>query len=374
MAANIGIGPSMSLAQLERTLADLPPESDALASVKLSIASGRETDLLADIWTAILCGTLCRRAETQVVYSSPDEGDGEDLRFAHSPAGLACASIAASIRSVAGTPLDAAGLRRRLMLENDGLVSPYSDVVQTLVEFDPDYPVSPLFLRSSGAEPAPRLRRRLFETQVLRFRQLLDLGRLRRGSGPVRTGPAGDVGRFLAELHENGLEHGSRGVTGTLSGTRLLRMRTHAAGHPEDLLERCGPFRQLRYYVERTFTGSDPVNLIEASISDFGMGIVDTFQASPAGLGPDVDRRDVLEGLIYDRLTSKSNDPSAGLGIQKALEAARSMQAFVSLRTAEFWMAASFLPDKPKARLVHLGTPSRPPVAGTHWQIFWPQP
>jgi hypothetical protein len=374
MAANIEIGPSISLAQLERSLADLPPESDSPGSAKLSITRGRETDLLSDIWTAILCGTLCRRAETQVVYSGPDEDDDEDLRFAHSPAGLACASIAASIRSAAGTPLDAAGLRRRLILENDGLVSPYSDVVQTLVEFDPDYPVSRLFLRSDGGEPVPRLRRRLFEIQVLHFRQLLDLGRLRRGSGPVRVGSAGEVGRFLAELHENGLQHGSRGLSGTLSSTRFLRIRTHSADQPEDLLERCGRFRHLSHYVERTFRGTDPVTLIEASISDFGMGMVDAFQASPAGFGPNVDRREIMEGLIYGRLTSKSNDPSAGLGIQKALGAAQRMQAFVSLRTAEFWMAASFVPDKPEARLTHLGTPAHPKVAGTHWQIFWPHP
>lgn len=114
--------------------------------------------------------------------------------------------------------------------------------------------------------------------------------------------------------------------------------------------------------------------LVEASISDFGLGIVDGFQASAAGYGPDADRLELLEQLIYGRLTSKSNDTSAGLGIQNALDAARRMNAFVSLRTAEFWMAVSFLPEKPEARLVHLGMAPHPPVAGTHWQIFWPQP
>ena len=34
----------------------------------------------------------------------------------------------------------------------------------------------------------------------------------------------------------------------------------------------------------------------------------------------------------------------------------------------------SFLSDKENPRLVHLGNAPHPWVAGTHWQIFWPQP
>lgn len=370
MGSTIQIGASTSLADLEQQLKDLPA-GDAHLAAKLRIDIGLEADLLTDIWTAILCGTLCRRAETGIVYAESSDGD---VRFAASLVGLVGASMATSIRSEAEGELDVAALKQRLMLDNEGLVSPDSDVVQTLVEFDTKFSVSPLFQRGNGTEADKLLRRRLFETQVLRFRQLLDLGTLRRGGGPVKAGAAGDVGYFLAELHENGLEHGSRGRDGPLDGTRFLRLRTHSAGNPGELLERCGPFRQLRHYVQRTFRGKDPVTLVEASVSDFGLGIVDAFQASTAGMGPNADRRALLEGLIYGRLTSKSNDSSAGLGIQNALDAARSMQAFVSLRTAEFWMAASFLSDKPEARLTHLGKSPHPPVAGTHWQILWPQP
>lgn len=367
---NVEIGHALSLADLEQRLAELPAGNDAPAQIQVRIEIDPRSDILTDIWTAILCGTACRRATTDVTLAASDEDAA--ARFSTSLAGLTCASMAASIRSAENMPLDVADLKQRLMLVNEGLVSPDSDVTQTMVEFDPDYPVSPSLRRADGGEAEPRLRRQLFVSQVLRFRQLLDLGALRRGSGPVSAGPAGDVGQFLAELHENGFEHGVREGGRRLCGTRFLRIRTHAASDPTELLENCGPFRQLRHYVDRTFHGADPVTLIEASISDFGPGIVDGFQASPAGMGPDVNRRELLNGLIYGRLSSKGNDPSAGLGIQKALGAAKRMQAFVSLRTAEFWMAASFLADKPDAQLVHLGASPHPSVAGTHWQIFWP--
>lgn len=364
------IGPSSSLADLEQRLRDLPSAGQE-ARARLVVDAFASNDLLADVWGAILCGTLCRRAATHIVYTDPGDGTA---RFATSLAGLAAASMATSIEDNYGRALDGAVLRQSLMLDRDGLVTPDSDVAQTLVEFDPDFPVSPLFQLDNGAAAPGRLRRRLFQSQVLRFRQMLDVRALRRGGGPVGHGMAGDLGIFLSELHENGLEHGSRDDGQTLVGTRFLRLRSHTAADVAELVERCGPFRQLRRYVERTFSGCEPVTLVEASISDFGRGIVDAYQASSAGLGPDINRRELLERLIYGRLTSKSSDPSAGLGIQKALDAARGMNAFVSLRTAEFWMAVSFLTDTDDPHLVHLGEAPHPPVAGTHWQMFWPQP
>ncbi|HEX4693554.1 hypothetical protein [Sphingomonas sp.] len=367
---NTEIGPSSSLADLEDQLGRIPPTGEE-AAARLKVESFAASDLLTDLWGAILCGTLCRRATTEIVYGEPTDGSA---RFSNTLTGLVAASLAASIRDKAGNTLDGAELRQNLMLRRDGLVSPDSDVAQTLVEFDPDFPISPLFHLDNGAAAPGALRRRLFQSQVLRFRQMLDLGALRRGGGAVGSGAAGDLGTFLSELHENGLEHGSRDGRQTLVGTRFMRLRTHAAPDATELAERCGPFRQLRRYVERTFGGDGPVTLVEAAISDFGRGIVDAYQASPAGLGPDVNRRDLLERLIYGRLTSKSSDPSAGLGIQYALDAARRMNAFVSLRTAEFWMAVSFLPDRDDPRLVHLGDRPHPSVAGTHWQMFWPQP
>ncbi len=366
---NIQVDPWFSLATLENCLTELTSVGSDMGQTTLHIDIGASSDLLTDIWAAIICGTLCRRADTDVFYS---ERDG--AQFSNSLVGLTAASMATSVRTSVGNIIDTTGTKQRIMVDQDGLVTPDSDVTQILVEFDPDYPVAPILQRGDGAHSDPKLRRRLFQSQVLRFRQMLDISALRRGTGPVGQGAAGDLGIFLAELHENGQEHGSRAGRRTLAGTRFLRLRSHAAADPHELADRSGPFRQLRHYIERTFAGNHPATLVEASISDFGLGIVDSFQASAAGYSHDTDRRELLEKLIYGRLSSKSNDTSAGLGIQNALDAARRMNAFVSLRTAEFWLAVSFLPEKPDARLVHLGKAAHPPVAGTHWQIFWPQP
>ena len=373
MIASIEAGPWMSLNDIERRLTMVSEIGD---HITLRVAAGPGGALLNDVWAAILCGTVCRATNARVVFTDLDERKRSNVHFENSLAGLTCTSIATSIQSNEGTPLEGPALRQRIMLDNEGLVSPDSDDSQILVEFDTDYPVAIRFQQRNGARAESRSYRRRFENLVLEFRKKLDSGALRRGDdGAVKEGGAGEVGRFLAELHENGFQHGSRGTNGAASGTRFFRMCTHSASSPGELLERCKAFPQLSHYVDRTFRRHDSVGLVEASVSDFGLGIVDAFQTSPAGLGDKVDRAELLlDGLIYGRLTSKSNDKSAGLGIQKALDAARSMQAFVSLRTGEFWLTASFLPELPDARLTLLGTGSHPPVAGTHWQIFWPQP
>ena len=298
MIASIEAGPWMSLNDIERRLTMVSEIGD---HITLRVAAGPGGALLNDVWAAILCGTVCRATNARVVFTDLDERKRSNVHFENSLAGLTCTSIATSIQSNEGTPLEGPALRQRIMLDNEGLVSPDSDDSQILVEFDTDYPVAIRFQQRNGAREESMSYRRRFENLVLEFRKKLDSGALRRGDdGAVKEGGAGEVGRFLAELHENGFQHGSRGTNGAASGTRFFR--------------------------------------------------------------------------IYGRLTSKSNDKSAGLGIQKALDAARSMQAFVSLRTGEFWLTASFLPELPDARLTLLGTGSHPPVAGTHWQIFWPQP
>ena len=79
--------------------------------------------------------------------------------------------------------------------------------------------------------------------------------------------------------------------------------------------------------------------------------------------------------LLFERLSSKGTDPAAGLGIQRALRAAAQMQAFVSVRTAEFWLAASYAEEGRAKRLIDVaGGEKRARVKGTHWQILWPQP
>src|SRR3954451_10342004 len=105
----------MSLADLEQHIKDLPVPEKPRAAAQLGIKIDPEPDILADIWTAILCGTLCRRADTEVIFASPAEDASAGARFTTSLAGLACASMASIVRSETGTVLDVAALKRRIM-------------------------------------------------------------------------------------------------------------------------------------------------------------------------------------------------------------------------------------------------------------------
>jgi hypothetical protein len=375
MTTTVLINRNATVASLEARLAQIAVSAADDATATMRLASNVEGGMLGDIWSAILATTVCRRLQTQVTAWGLSGELPIDSDFVASPACLACAPIASSIVLEDGQEIDALELMRAAATRHRGLVRPEGGAVQTLVEFDPEFSIAPgLKTRFDSARDAVA-RRRLFERLVLYFRSRLEIGALRRGQSTVALGAAGDVGRFLAELHENGLQHGSLGPDGARrAGTRFLRARKHIANHRDELLRRADTFPALRQYIAETFRGQGATALIEVSISDSGLGIVDGFLSTPAGRASAMPRRNLLEALIYDRLTSKSDDPGAGLGIRKALIAAQSMQAFVSLRTGEFWLCVAFLPNDERPRLTDVGTGAHPPVAGTHWQILWPQP
>ncbi|MGB8842762.1 MAG: hypothetical protein WCC64_17035 [Aliidongia sp.] len=377
MTQVIEINRSATVANIESAFARLAssPEGE-VSRLRLKIGSNYEGGMLSDIWAAILAGTACRRYPTRLIAWGLQSDIETDTAFASTLAFLASLAIAEAVSPERGHDVDLASMRKHIAIQNKGLVDPHSGAAQTLVEFDPDHSVAPILRGGGGfASVTPLVRKKLFEQLILHFRRRLEIGALRRGFEPVGAGPAGDLGRFLAELHENGIEHGSHDTQGRrIAGSRFMRVRKHVANNKQQLIDRCGSVTELARHVELSVHTNGPAALIEASISDFGLGIVDAFTASPAAAGLTLGRRDLLESLVYERLSSKSSDPSAGLGIQKALDAARRMQAFVSLRTAEFWLTVSFAGGGAQPRLRDVGEGHHSAVAGTHWQILWHQP
>jgi len=331
------------------------------------------SQILADAWLAIATGTAAANWPTTVVARGMREL-GIDNQFVTSLPGLAALRTAEKIvpEGARDRALDTAHVLMQLVATDGGLVRTRSGG-RVLVEVDPDFPIAPRLRASDRIASAPAERRRMFTQMVLHLRKMVEIGALRRQIDPVSEGPGGAVGRFLFELHENGVEHGSRDGQGKkIPGSRLLRVRKHIANRPEDLSSRHGGVPELRAYLERIHASA----LVEASISDFGLGIVDGFLASPSGAShAGRDRRGLLHSLLFERLSSKGVDPASGLGIQRALRAANQMQAFVSLRTAEFWLAASFVDAAPEIRMIDVGPEmQRGRVRGTHWQFLWPQP
>jgi hypothetical protein len=111
---------------------------------------------------------------------------------------------------------------------------------------------------------------------------------------------------------------------------------------------------------------------MEAAVSDFGPGIIDHFLSSDrGGLFRGDDRRTVLHSLVHDTLSS-TPDPAAGRGLPNVLKAARSMGAFLSLRTGEFWIAQNFSDPAAPLLLNDIHESRLGKISGTHWQFLWP--
>ncbi|MDB5692673.1 MAG: hypothetical protein JWO81_1736 [Alphaproteobacteria bacterium] len=342
------------------------------AGVELLLPS-QSTAILADAWLGIATGSCAATRPTAVVARGFLHLDAMS-QFFSTPAGLAALQTARSIvpEGAKSDPVDADRLVMQLIARDAGLVETRGGG-QILFEADPDFPVASILRASTPIANEPAERRRMFTQLVLNLRRRVEIGALRRMIDPVSEGPGGAVGRFLFELHENGLEHGSRDGQGRkIRGTRMLRLRKHVSNRPDELIARHGGVAELKAYLERLNTTA----LVEASISDFGLGVVDGFLASPAGLShAGRDRRELLDSLLFERLSSKGTDRASGVGIQRALRAAAQMQAFVSVRTAEFWLVASYFDGGRAFRMGDVSGPERrAKIRGTHWQILWPQP
>jgi hypothetical protein len=365
-----------TLTELEALLAQINADGANVGPVRLRSASSSDGGILADVWSGIVVGTAARLNPTQLVAWGLTDPIAPNSSFAATLPFMVGLSLAESIMPDGGDPIDRERARKYFANRHQGVVDPESGLSQMLVEFDPDYRRAQILSgRDRVGSNSTSSELKSFEMLILEFRQRLEIGALRRRMDPQNRGPAGDLGKFLFELYENGLDYGSRGRDGkTAAGTRLMRIKKHVANNKKQLIDRCGTFEQLRNYAREAVPDVSAPALIEATISDFGLGIVDSYSNSPAGSLIELPRRELLEQLVYGRLSSKSGDPSAGLGIQKALDAARRMNGFVSLRTAEFWLTASFAGPSPSARLRDVGPGPHPRVAGTHWQLLWLQP
>ena len=232
-----------------------------------------------------------------------------------------------------------------------------------MVELDPELPRATPLVSGSGGRGA------FFEfvRDILRF---LEIGAMARKTGVTGESVAkGTLLEFLYELQANAVEHGraSRNV-------RLLRLQKHVYPSRTQALRHAGGFAELTDYLsaQPDRPSNRQFNLVEASVSDFGPGILDGFLATFAGeIHRQRPRAELLTDLLHRQLSSKS-DPNAGLGIGHALAAAREMGAFVSLRTAEFWLVMRGQLDTEPRLFFKAGNFAK--VAGTHWQLLLPDP
>ena len=254
---------------------------------------------------------------------------------------------------------DAKQVRRYVSEQRGGLLGRASGQWRSLIEFDPESAVAAVL--GVGAD-----RRGAFLKLVRDVLDKLNVGALGRRLGGQDIGHKRTALEFLWELHTNGWEHasGARGV-------RVMHLAKHLYTGRGELQAKAGSFGELSDYIGRQ-PAHGAVNLVEASVSDYGPGILDGFLDSNAGRGHAGRSRTVLlDELLHGKMSSKTADPNAGLGISKALRAAKAMYAFVSLRTGEFWLTMDGSAAHPQAQLT-MRAGRFEPVMGTHWQILYP--
>jgi hypothetical protein len=375
-----------SLGELEELIRELNTATGDQTQWWLRLAAQTSNDIFAEVWTAILVGTASivgGRATTVVpwgIRSWPPEPHLST--FAQSLFGLVAIQMADVVcTDVDHVLIDPEPVERAISLKHKGILEPIGGSSRTLVEFDPQQPVA-LALQDSrrihdGITAQRIVRRRLFQQLIIQFRSDLEVGNLKRQVSTSDAGAVGKLASFLREVHENAYEHG-RIISGDgrpPRSIRFLRLRKYLANNPQEMHARAGSFTSLRRYMEQSAIGAGTQAFVAAAVSDFGLGIVDHFLQSARGkFYRDISRRELLTKLLSEKLSSKSSDEDAGRGILDALEAARDMSGFVSLRTGEFWLSRSFAQPGVPLQLEDVEETAIPHVAGTHWQFVWPQP
>lgn len=376
MSLKTSVGKTGDLARVEEGLgllirkirAAAHPESGTIASFEAKVASEWTRHLFLEQWCGLAIAPGIAAADRSDVLAwglqawPPTRGVAEhDEAFQ-----VSIPSLLALQRGATVTPerdrsatVDATRVRRYVAGRRGGLLGQASGHWRCLVEFDPEEAIAAV-LGISGD------RRGAFLKLVREILDNLQVGSLGRRQSGQDIGHRRTALEFLWELHMNGWEYasGARGV-------RVMRLAKHLYGGRDDLQATAGSFRELSDYIGRQ-PAHGAVNLVEASVSDFGPGILGGFLATDAGRSHrERDRAELLDELLHRKLSSKISDPNAGLGISNALRAAKAMYAFVSLRTGEFWLTMDGSSPEPGARLT-MREGRFEPVVGTHWQLLYP--
>jgi hypothetical protein len=368
MALTISISKADDLPAVEKRIVALKRAIDAAAHPETSRITEFEARLLSDWsdhlfkeqWAGMAIADGLSQAGRKTVKASgltkwPDLAD--EAFQVSIPSLLSLQRDADVTLSNSLDPFNAEDARR-YVVDRGGLLGQDSGRWRCLVELDPHAGVAPVLNTELP-------RRDALLGLVRSILDQLEVGAYGKREPGRDLGARGTVLEFLSELHTNGWEHARVGKS-----VRTLRLTKHLYLQRDSLAVKAGGFGELQGYVRNQTRGN--INLIEVSVSDFGPGILDGFLQSFAGKAfREAPRTDVLDRLLHEKLSAKAGDPNAGLGIRNALEAARSIWGFVSLRTGEFWFTLDGSSREGEIRLV----PREgrfPKVQGTHWQLLYP--
>jgi hypothetical protein len=379
----LNIPANPSLAACEHALLQVTAAPD---TVDLSIAARYDASLLSELWTAVVIGTALRNNPSASVRGAGFSKLSPQSSIFTTLPGLVALQLGSISGSQAIEPVEPSQVFIPICGQQSGVIeaqtkagslvpNPFAHA-QTLVECDPLYAheqdrrVAPLVQQSAALLPL-----------LLQTRHHLERLVREKGLTPSDTQNRDFLIRFVSEVHANSHAYSRHYRLGSkiLPGIRILRLAVHI-GRKSHLLEQSRGAPWLQTYIDKATISSRTgwTGVMQASVSDFGYGMLDHFLKSERGYGyRSRDRAVVLKQLIETRLSSRT-ESSAGLGLWNALVAARNIGALVSLRTAEFHLVQSFERPStgPQARasplLPFVDNVPRAFATGTHWQLFWP--
>ncbi len=326
------------------------------------LSSDRRATFFKDIWAsaAVATGIDHSRSATLIAWGLqdwPQLDTTDSFVFSH-PSLLAMqrgAKIHADNQSQ--SPMDLRAVKRFITAKG-GVLGSDGGRHRTVIELDPESPRAAVFRDGDRDAFFGFIRRALKELEIAD--PPVDVVNTLHAKNAILE--------WLFELYNNGYEHAYRE-----NSVRILRLQKHLYPKRGDALKHANQIPELSDYLNsqpEKLSGGN-FNLIEASVSDYGPGIIDGFLSTYAGAAyREMPHRELLEKLLHDQLSSKTSDPSAGLGIGQAINAARQLDAFLSLRTAEFSLfMRGRLDDAPK---LTFRKGAYTPVVGTHWQLLLP--
>jgi hypothetical protein len=158
-----------------------------------------------------------------------------------------------------------------------------------------------------------------------------------------------------------------------------VRLKKHIHYNYSDFLKRAADFPELQDYIKHVGSASKAPIFYEISISDHGLGLIKRFLVTRKDISLPQDthgaRVDLINRIIDEALSSKVNQPGAGYGLRRAIDAVRNLQGFLSLRTDTLWLYKAF-GGQPKLSsewlLEPVGLRELPSIAGTHFSLLFP--
>lgn len=349
------------------------------------VSTNYRRDVLSDVWASIALGTIFRNNPNAIarVWGASDKSKLDIKKFSSSPPGLTTIALAKKVR-MDGEKEQIKRRKIREWLEEDQKGYPKGKTLRgdsrILLELDNNRSKKLTELSYSQLD----IDHNVFRQVILEMRKELEFWLKPinyRGYRIDYVDHVSELAEYVKEIFDNAYKHGRHDESLTIgsktSHLRFLRIRKFVVDKSFQMqLDRLrGHDPSLAKHIERTTKNKKNKAFIEVCISDFGLGIVDYFLSQRQNKQyVDTSREALLRNLLYDNLSSNTLDPAAGLGIQKALEAAKNIGAYVSLRTGEFWQTKSYARKNTSLELENRQTNELSKVAGTHWQFIWAPP